>query len=360
MTVSGESRVPRTLSYAEAVNDALHVAMASDPSVLCYGLGVDDPKTIFGTTKGLQERFGEQRVFDMPTAEAAMTGIAIGAALGGMRPVMVHQRLDFFLLAMDQLVNAAAKWHYMFGGQRSVPITIRLILGRGWGQGPTHSQSLHAWFAHIPGLKVVMPTNPEDAKGLLLESIFDPNPVLFFEHRWLHNTVGPVPEGDYRIPLGKARRLREGDAVTIVSMSYMTVEALHAVDHLRQAGVSCDLLDLRSVSPLDWEAVFASVRRTGRLLVLDTAAETGSIAGEIVARAAIECWDALKSAPQRITMPDIPEPTSFGLTRGLHPRAEQIVAAVAGLVGKPVAVDALIARRTVPHDVPGDWFKGPF
>lgn len=350
----------RQLSFADAVNDALHVAMAADSTVLCYGLGVDDPKTIFGTTRGLQARFGAQRVFDMPTAEAAMTGVAIGAALGGMRPVMVHQRLDFFLLALDQLVNGAAKWHYMFGGQKSVPITIRLILGRGWGQGPTHSQSLHAWFAHVPGLKVVMPTSPEDAKGLLLSSIFDPNPVLFFEHRWLHNTVGPVPEGDYRIPLGHARRLREGDAVTIVAMSYMTVEALHAVDHLRQSGIHCDLLDLRTVSPLDWNAVFASVRRTGRLLVLDTGAETGSVAGEIVARVAGECWGSLSAAPARLSMPDIPEPTSFGLTRGLHPRAEQIVERVGAMLGKTLPVDALVARRTVPHDVPGDWFKGPF
>lgn len=350
----------RQLSFADAVNDALHVAMATDPAVLCYGLGVDDPKTIFGTTRGLQARFGPQRVFDMPTAEAAMTGVAIGAALGGMRPVMVHQRLDFFLLAMDQLVNGAAKWHYMFGGQKSVPITIRLILGRGWGQGPTHSQSLHAWFAHVPGLKVVMPTSPEDAKGLLLSSIFDPNPVLFFEHRWLHNTVGPVPEADYRIPLGVARRLREGDAVTIVAMSYMTVEALHAVDHLRQSGIHCDLIDLRTVSPLDWDSVLASARRTGRLLALDTGAETGSVAGEIVARVASECWGVLKCAPSRLSMPDIPEPTSFGLTRGLHPRAEQIVERVGVLLGKTVSVDELVARRTVPHDVPGDWFKGPF
>jgi pyruvate dehydrogenase E1 component beta subunit len=261
---------------------------------------------------------------------------------------------------MDQLVNNAAKWHYMFGGQRSVPIVIRLILGRGWGQGPTHSQSLHAWFSHIPGLKVVMPTTAEDAKGLMLASIFDPNPVLFFEHRWLHNMVGDVPEGDYRVPIGKARVLREGKDVTIVAMSYMAVEALHAVDHLEEHGVNCELIDLRTISPLDWETVFASVRKTGRLLALDTGAANGSVAGEIVARVAMECWDSLKYKPERIAMPDHSEPTSFGMTRGLHPRAESIVQRINSMLGTNVAVNSLIALRKVPHDVPGDWFKGPF
>jgi pyruvate dehydrogenase E1 component beta subunit len=290
-----------------------------------------------------------------------MTGIAIGAALQGMRPVMVHQRLDFFLLAMDQLINNAAKWHYMFGGQRSVPLTIRLILGRGWGQGPTHSQSLHAWFAHIPGLKVVMPTSPEDAKGLLLASIADPNPVLFLEHRWLHNTTGNVPAGNTPIPIGTARLLREGTDITIVAMSYMVIEALHAVDHLKNAGISCDLIDLRSISPIDWNAITASVHKTGRMLVLDTGSLTGSLAGEVVARITAECWDALKAPPQRITMPDIPEPTSFGLTKGFHPDAERIVEKIATLLGKRVLGSALTERREhYPHDVPGTWFKGPF
>ena len=170
----------RKLSFVEAINEAMFIAMKKDKKVLCYGLGVDDPKRIFGTTKGLKEKFGDSRVFDMPTSENAMTGISIGAGLSSFRSIMVHQRLDFFLLAMDQLVNGAAKWHYMFGGQKSVPITIRLIIGRGWGQGPTHSQSLQSWFAHIPGLKVVMPSNAYDAKGMLLSSIFDISIILIF------------------------------------------------------------------------------------------------------------------------------------------------------------------------------------
>ena len=350
----------RQITFASAINEGLHQAMSSDAGVIVYGLGVTDPKAIFGTTSGLQEAFGEQRVFDMPTAENAMTGVGIGAALNGIRPVMVHQRLDFFLLAMDQLVNAAAKWHFMFGGKGGVPITIRLIMGRGWGQGPTHSQNLQAWFAHIPGLKVVMPTSAEDAKGLLLSSIFDDNPVLFLEHRWLHNVTGEVPKEAYRTPLGQARLVRQGDACTIVAMSYMTVEAIRAADFLAGLGVQCDVLDLRTIRPLDWSAVFGSVARTGRLLALDTGHATGSVAGEVVARVSMDYWGALKCAPQRLAMPDFAEGTSTALTKGYHPRAEHIVLRVASMLGMDIDSTALADQRGYPHDVPGDWFNGPF
>jgi pyruvate dehydrogenase E1 component beta subunit len=261
---------------------------------------------------------------------------------------------------MDQLVNNAAKWHFMFGGKRSVPITIRMILGRGWGQGPTHSQNLQAWFAHIPGLKVVMPSTADDAKGLLLASIFDPDPVVFLEHRWLHNQRCEVPAGDHRVPIGRARRVREGDAVTIVAMSYTTIEAIHAADHLAAQGIHCDLIDLRSLKPIDWDMIAASVRRTGRLLALDTGVATGSIAGEIVARVAMEYWGALKAAPRRLAAPDAPEATSPALTRDYHVRAEHIAAAVGEMLGKPVQTRALVEARKHPHDVPGDWFTGPF
>lgn len=353
-------RPARTLTFAKAVNEALSIALAADRDVICFGLGTDDPKGIFGTTLGLQARFGADRVFDMPTSENAMTGMAIGCALNGIRPVMSHQRLDFFLLAMDQLVNNAAKWFYMFDGRRPVPITIRLILGRGWGQGPTHSQNLQAWFAHVPGLKVVMPTSPADAKGLLLSSIFDDNPVLYLEHRWLHETEGEVPEGDYRVPIGKARLVSEGGDLTIVSMSYMTVEAQHAAAHLVEQGVRTDIVDLRSISPLDWDAVYASVRKTGRLLVLDTANETASMAAEIVARVSIDCHDALKQAPRRLCLPDFPSPTSPALTASFYPRAEEVIRAVGEMLARPLSWARLSERRSAPHDVPGAWFKGPF
>lgn len=348
------------ITFAKAINDAFHVAMELDKSVICYGLGADDPKAIFNTTTGLQKQFGEQRVFDMPTSENAMTGIGVGAALYGLKPVMSHQRLDFALLSLDQIVNNAAKWHFMFGGQRSVPLTIRMILGRGWGQGPTHSQNLQAIFAHIPGLKVVMPAMAADAKGLLLSSIFDPDPVIFLEHRWLHNVKGEVPDGDARIPLGKAARLREGKDITLVAMSYMTLEALHAVDYLAAQGIKCDLIDLRTIRPLDFETIFASVRRTGRLLALDTGIGTGSVASDIIARVTAECWESLESAPQRLAMPEAPEATSPALTEHYHVRAEHIVEKVGSMLGRAMDGSALVAQRKYPHDIPGDWFSGPF
>lgn len=347
-------------NFATAINEAIHQAMEIDESVICYGLGVTDPKAVFGTTTNLEKRFGSERVFDMPTSENAMTGVAIGASLNGVKSVMTHQRIDFFLLAMDQLINSAAKWHYMFGGQNSIPITIRLIIGRGWGQGPTHSQNLQAWFAHIPGLKVVMPTTPEDAKGLLTSSILDPNPVVFLEHRWLHNAVGEVPDGDFRLPLGKAKVVREGKDVTIVSMSYMTIEALHAANYLERQGVSCEVVDLRTIKPLDWQAVFKSVEKTGRLLVLDSGFTTGSVAGEIVARVAMEKFSALHVAPARLAMPDVPEPTSPALTKGFYVRAADIAEKVMEIMGRDFSGVRNALPEPVPHDVPGKWFKGPF
>jgi len=350
----------RIKKYSEAINEALSTAMEIDESVICYGLGVPDPKGVFGTTLGLQEKFGKERVFDMPTSENAMTGVAIGASLNGIRPVVVHQRLDFFLLAMDQLVNNAAKWHYMFGGQSSVPITIRLIIGRGWGQGPTHSQNLQAIFAHIPGLKVVMPSTAADAKGLLISSIFDNNPVIFLEHRWLHNLEGDVPKGNYRIPIGKANHLNSGSDITIVSLSYMTIEALHAVDALEKEGISCDLIDLRTIKPIDFDSIVTSVKKTGRLLALDTGVRTGSIAGEIIARVSIESFDSLIQSPERITGPDFPTPTSSELTRGFYRRTENIIDVVSNMLGRNLVGNKLIDRGNLPHDVPGEWFKGPF
>ena len=173
-------------SYSQAINIALIEEMNKNKNLVCFGLGINDSLNFFGTTKGLEEKFGSERVFETPTSENAMTGIGIGMSLNNNPCVMMHQRLDFFLLAMDQLVNSAAKWHFMFGGKKNVPITIRLVVGKGWGQGPTHSQSLQSWFAHIPGLKVVMPAFPQDAYNLLKKSIRDPNPVIFIEHRWLH------------------------------------------------------------------------------------------------------------------------------------------------------------------------------
>jgi len=349
----------REISFTKAINEALFIAMELNPKVLCYGLGVDDPLHIFDTTIGLQEEFVKERVFDMPTSENAMTGVAIGASLVGYRPVMVHQRLDFFLLAMDQLVNAAAKWHYMFGGQSSAPIVIRLIIGRGWGQGPTHSQSLQSWFAHIPGLKVVMPSSPKEAKGLLLSSIFDENPVLFLEHRWLHNQEEDVPEGEFRIPLGTANLIRHGTDITIIGMSYMNTEALRCLEFLKLQGISCELIDLRSINPIDWKTIIKSVKKTKKLLVLDTGSETGSLAAEIIAKVSIELFSEMTIAPARICLPDSPVPASFSLTEDFYPTSYDIAKKVCSML-EVVFKEKDFKHSSFPHDVPGDWFKGPF
>jgi len=347
-------------TFAQSINSAIEIAMSLDKRVICYGLGATDPKGIFGTTLGLERKFGKERVFDMPTSENAMTGVGIGLSMGGFIPIMTHQRLDFFLLAMDQLLNSAAKMHYMFNGAINVPITIRLILGRGWGQGPTHSQNLQAWFAHIPGLKVVMPSSAEDAKGLLLSSIFDPNPVLFLEHRWLHNSTAEVPDGDYRIALGKSKKIFNGNRITIVSMSYMTVEAIIASKYLEKHGIRVELLDLRSIKPLDLDAIISSVSKTGKLLVLDTGAYTCSVASDIISKISTNYASILNGPPSILAMPDMPEPTSYGLTKGFYIRAADIVKEVMNMLNIKGISPHDDLPEPEPHDVPGKWFQGPF
>ena len=350
----------RKITFSQAINEAMFIAMKTSDKVLTYGLGVPDPKGVFSTTLGLQEEFGSNRVFDTPTSENAMTGIGIGLSIKGFRPVMVHQRVDFFLLALDQLINNAAKWRLMFGGQSNIPITIRLIVGHGWGQGPTHSQNLQSMFSHIPGLKVVMPTTAYDAKGLLLESIFDDDPVIFLEYRWLHGLESEVPEEDYRIPIGEANLLQEGKDITIVSLSYMTIEAIHAIEELNKEGISCDLIDLRSTSPIDWELIKKSVTKTGRLLAIDSSSESFSVASEVVAKISMELHKLLIDAPARLALEDMPSPTSFGLTDSYYLGAEDIFKKVLNILKKENVNTEGRFLKDHSHDVPGNWFKGPF
>lgn len=350
----------RELKYFQAVNEAIDVCMAKDAGVYIMGLGVPDPKGIFGTTLGLQEKYGSERVMDMPVSENGMTGVAIGSALAGMRPIMTHQRVDFALLAMEQIVNQAANWHYMFGGQSGIPLVIRLIIGRGWGQGAQHSQSLQALFAHIPGLKVVMPTTAYDAKGLLIASIEDNNPVIFIEHRWLHNISGYVPEGHYRVPLGKARVAREGRDLTIAATSYMTLEAIRAADMLDADGIQAEVLDIRSLRPLDDVLLLESVRKTGNLLVTDTGWTTMGFSAEILARAAEGAFHYLKNAPVRVALPDCPTPTSPALANHYYPRAVHLMAAARKMLGLKVADTIFQESSPIPLDVPDKGFTGPF
>ena len=349
----------RELKFYQAINEAIDTCMAGDPSVYVMGLGTPDPKGVFGTTLGLAQKYGAERVMDIPTSENGMTGVAIGSALVGMRPIIVHQRIDFALLSIEQIVNQAAKWHYMFGGQMQVPLVIRMIIGRGWGQGPQHSQSLQAWFAHVPGLKVVMPSTPYDAKGLLISSIEDNSPVVFIEHRWLYNIAGNVPEGSYRVPLGQARVVREGQDLTIVSTSYMTLEAMRAAEILAKDGLEAEVLDVRTLSPLDDATILDSVRRTGRLLVADTGWKSVGFGAEIVARIAEEAFSSLKAPPRRVALPDCPTPTTPALADHYYPRAINIVHTAKSMLGLN-GEEPLLLPSTTPLDVPDMSFTGPF
>lgn len=351
----------RNITFAQSVKETIDQCMAKDPSVYIMGLGVPDPTGFFGTTTGLQEKYGQLRVMDMPTSENGMTGVAIGSALVGMRPIMAHHRIEFAILAFEQIINQAANWHYMFGGQSSMPLVIRMFIGRGWGQGPQHSQSLQAMLAHVPGLKVIMPVTPYDAKGLLVSAIEDNNPVIFLEHRWLHNIIGPVPNNLYRVPIGKARLAQTGSDVTLVATSYMVLEALYAAKILKKIGVGVEVIDVRSLRPLDKTLIFDSIKKTGHLIVVDAAWRSVGFAAEIIALTAEEVYDHLKSAPIRITLPDLPSPSSPGLTKYYYPRAIHIINATLKILGKSEKTEEEIGIvQKYPLDIPNKEFTGPF
>jgi pyruvate/2-oxoglutarate/acetoin dehydrogenase E1 component len=353
--------MPREITYAKAILEATTQCMAEDPSTYIMGLGVPDPKGIFGTTLGLKDQFGDKRVLDMPVSENGMTGVAIGSALVGMRPIMTHQRIDFMLLALDQIINNAAKWHYMFGGKMKVPLTIRLLIGRGWGQGPQHSQSLQAIFTHIPGLKVVMPFTPYDAKGLLVSAIRDDSPVIYIEHRWLHNITGEVPEEIYTVPLGKARIVKEGKDISIAASSHMVLEAMQAADYLEKDGITSEIIDIRSLKPLDDETIIASLKKTGRLLVADDGCRINGFAAEIIATITEKAFGYLKSPPQRLTLPDLPTPTSPALANLYYPRIIDIINVARSTFNLPKKTEEELGiRHEQPLDVPDKSFTGPF
>jgi 2-oxoisovalerate dehydrogenase E1 component len=358
--------VTHALSGEQAIREATMQAMDGDPAVFVMGEGVNDPKGVFGTTLGLRARFGESRVLEMPVSESGFTGAAIGAALLGRRPVVVHQRVEFALLAFEQLANNAAKLHYVSSGKHRVPLVVRLVVGRGWGQGPAHSQSLETLFSYLPGLKVVMPATPADCKGLLLGAIADDNPVIFIEHRWIHHARGQVPVAPVALPLDGPRRVRAGDAVTVVASSYMTLEALQAAEALGRRGCAVDLFDLRVASPLDVDEICASVERTGRLLTVDTGFVRLGLGAEIAARVTERCFARMRAAPVRVGLADHPTPSARSLAAVYYPRASHIAEAAARLCGlHAVEVAAVSAELTellnqVPLDVPHPSFRGPF
>lgn len=317
----------RRISFADAVREAHAQLLRSDPRVFVIGQGVWSPWYAGASLKNLDKEFGRERVIDSPVSENATTGAAIGSAMAGMRPIVFHPRMDFMLLATDTIVNQAANWAYLFAGQVPVPVTIRSTIARGGEQGAQHSQALQALYAHIPGLKVVMPSTPYDAKGLLIAAVNDGNPVMFIDDRWLYDATGEVPEEMYEVPIGSAAIRREGRDVTIVATSTMSPLSLEAATVLSSRGIDAEVIDLRTIKPWDKETVFASIRRTGRLIVVDAAWASCGVSADIAACASEEVFDSLRAPIVRVTLPGIPAPTSRVLEKSFYLHVDDVVAA---------------------------------
>jgi len=317
---------------AEALNEALQSEMQRDERVFVMGEDVGLIGGIFGVTRGLRERFGEDRVRDTPISEATFVGAGVGAAIAGLRPVVEIQIFDFVALTMDQLVNQAAKFRYMLGGRPTVPLVIRGPQGGGIRLAAQHSQSLEAWFAHVPGLVVVAPATPYDAKGLLVSAIRDDNPVIFLEHKALYATKGAVPEAPYAIPLGKADVKRAGTDVTLVATQAMVSRALAAAGDLEKDGVSVEVIDPRTLVPLDEATILASVARTGRLVIAHEAVKRGGWGAELAALVAEHALDVLDAPIVRVAARNVPMPYNDSLERATIPSQQDIAAALRGVV----------------------------
>jgi pyruvate/2-oxoglutarate/acetoin dehydrogenase E1 component len=345
----------RLLSYVEAIREATDREMARDPSVVVFGLDVDDPKAIQGTTLGLVEKYGPERVFGTPLSEDAMTGAAIGMALAGLRPIHVHIRMDFLMLAMNQLINVAAKSRYMYGGRVQLPLVIRAMIGKSWGQGAQHSQGLYSFFMHVPGLRVVAPSTPHDAKGCLAAAIRDDDPILFVEHRLLHFQRGPVPEEDYLVRPGKSRITRAGEDITVVGISSIQTECLAARQYLQQIGIEAEVIDPIWLSPLDCETILDSVKKTGRLLVVDNGWTCCGAGAEIVSRVSERFMGLRDLRVRRMGFAPTTCPTTPVLEDLYYPNARTIAAA---------ARDLVEGRQTgwlpAPHYLQTGAFRGPF
>jgi len=324
----------RTLTIAEAIREALTEEMRRDPTVFLMGEDIGRAGGVFMVTKGLVEEFGADRVMNTPISEAGYAGLGVGAAMTGMRPVVEIMFNDFLTLAMEQIVNQAAKMHYMTGGQVCVPLVIRTALGAGRGAAAQHSQSFQAWMAHVPGLKVVLPSTPYDAKGLLKAAIRDANPVIYMEAKMCYGIQGPVPSEEYLVPIGVADVKRVGTDVTLVATSSMVQVALRAAEMLDKEGISAEVVDPRSLKPLDKETILASVKKTGRAVVIDEGCREYGATAEIASIIADEAFDALDAPVKRIGALDVPVPMAPVLERETIPNEQQVVETVKGLFGR--------------------------
>jgi pyruvate/2-oxoglutarate/acetoin dehydrogenase E1 component len=330
--------------------------MECDPSVIVFGLDVDDPKAIQGTTRGLVEKYGPERVFGTPLSEDAMTGAAIGMAFAGLRPIHIHIRMDFLMLSMNQLINVAAKSRYMYGGQTRVPIVVRSMIGKSWGQGAQHSQGLYSFFMHVPGLKVVAPTTPYDAKGCLIYAIRDNDPVMYVEHRLVHFQKGPVPQASYEVRPGKARITAAGSDVTLVGISYMQIECLRARDYLQSVGIDAEVIDPIWLSPLDVDTIAESARKTRHLCVVDNGWTTCGAGAEIISRVVETLQGNSDIRVRRLGFAPTTCPPTPPLEDQFYPNARTIASAAHELVRSDADSWVPVERM----DLQEVEFKGPF
>jgi pyruvate dehydrogenase E1 component beta subunit len=318
----------RVISYVKAINEALEQTMLINKRIYCMGQGINDKNGYWGITNLLCDKFSEERVFDTPLSENGMMGIAIGSAVAGMRPIYFHNRPDFLWLTMDQLVNHATKYNYMSGGQCNVPLVIWAATGKGWGSAAQHSQALQAIFMHIPGCKVIMPTTPYDAKGLMISSIIDNNPVLILDHRLILNQDGYVPEEMYKIPFGEGVVRKEGKDVTLIGISLMAKEVDKAAVKLEKDGIDAEIIDLRTIKPWDEELVINSVKKTGRLVIADTSWRTGGVSAEIASTVYEKAFESIKCPIVRLGNIDVPTPASYSLEDAFYKNADDIYESV--------------------------------
>jgi len=322
----------REITFVEALNEALRQEMERDPNVFVIGEDVGVYGGVFGVTKGLFEKFGPDRVIDTPISEAGFIGLCVGAAIAGLRPVVELMFVDFFGVAMDQIYNQAAKLRYMTGGKAKIPLTIRTTIGGGFRGAAQHSQLLYSIFAHVPGLKVIVPSTPYDAKGLLISAIRDDDPKIFFEHKKLYGIKGPVPEEPYTIPLGKADVKKQGKDVTVVAVAWMVHEALRAAEKLEKEGISVEVIDPRTLVPLDKETILNSVKKTGRLVIADEDYDRCGFASWVASIVADEAFGYLKAPIKRVTTPNVPIPFSPPLEDEVLPNAAKIENAIRSIV----------------------------
>ena len=354
------------ISGGQAINNAFAFLGRTNKDVMLFAEGVDDPSAIFGTTKNLSDIYGKNRLIEMPIAENGLCGIAIGSAMSGKRPIISFHRVEFALLAMEQIINNAAKMHYISNGKHKCPLVLRLVVGRGWGQGPEHSQSLETLFSYIPGLKVLMPTFPNDYKDAIISSTLDDNPTIIIEHRWTHYIKGIVKNPEIGNKIDDPSCLINGDDLTLISSSYSTIEALKAVEILKQVSVNVELFDLRALRPLKLDKIFKSVEKTGKIMTVDTGFKTLGIGSEIVSSVAEKCFESMRTPPKRLGLPDHPTPSSRGYIPNYYPDAHMIIKNISAQLNLSESIQSKAyeilskAKSTMSIDIPDPSFQGPF